>query len=107
MIDRRLPPEERHSPEPEIIPPGNEDGSEAENPVWGRGTIEEHSIHRIYVTKVEPFGLLPLMLLGGVIAIAMLAFLFGFLLIFIPLVGLILAAALIGRFLRGGPRWPR
>jgi hypothetical protein len=107
MIDRRLPPEERHSPEPEIIPPGNEDGSEAENPVWGRGTIEEHSIHRIYVTKVGPFGLLPLMLLGGVIAIAMLAFLFGFLLIFIPLVGLILAAALIGSFLRGGPRWPR
>jgi hypothetical protein len=107
MIDRRLPPEERHYPEPEIIPPGNEDGSEAENPVWGQGTIEEHSIHRIYVTKVGPFGVLPLALLGGVITIALLALLFGFLLIFIPLVGLILAAALIGSFLRGGPRWPR
>src|SRR3981081_3697803 len=99
MIGRRLPPEERHYPELEIIPPGDEDGSEAENPVCGRGTIEEHSIHRIYVTKVGPFGLLPLMSLGGVIAIALLAFLFGFLLILIPLVGLILAPRLLGTYL--------
>jgi hypothetical protein len=70
MIDRRLPTEERHYPEPEIMPPGKEDGSEAEYRVWGRGTIEEHSIHRISVIKVGPFGLL--------------AFLFGFLLLLIP-----------------------
>ena len=53
----------------------NKDGNEPE-PVWGRGTVEEHSMHRIYVTKVGSFGLLPLMLPGGVIAIALLVFLF-------------------------------
>ena len=96
MADQRLPRDERHQG----------DGNEPE-PVWGRGTVEEHSMHRIYVTKVGPFGLLPLMLLGCVIAIALLVFLFGFLLILLPLAGLILAASLIGSFLRGGPRWPR
>ncbi len=68
------------------------------------GAIEEHGIRRVYVTKVGPWGLLPLVLLGGVISIALLAFLFGFLLILIPVAGLVLAAALIGSFLRGPPR---
>ena len=102
MADQRLPPDERHHSEPEIIPPGQGDGNEPEYPVWSQGTVEEHSIRRIYVTKVGPFGLLPLMLLGGVIAIALLAFLFGFLLILLPLAGLILAAGLIAVFCATG-----
>ena len=31
MIDRRLPPDEEHRSEPEIIPPGRADGSEPES----------------------------------------------------------------------------
>jgi hypothetical protein len=71
--------------------------------LWGRGPFEERSVHRIYVTRVGPFGL-PYALLGGVLAIAFFAFLFGFLLILLPVAGLVLAAAIIGSFLRGR-RW--
>src|SRR5438132_8382392 len=102
MADQRLPRDERHHSEPEIIPPGQGDGNEQEA-VWGRGTVGEHRMHRIYVTKVGPFGLLPLMLLGRVIAILRLVFLFGILLIFLPLAGLILAVSLIRGVLRGRP----
>jgi hypothetical protein len=106
MTGQRFPPDERHYSEPKIIPPRRADGSEPETPFWGQGTVEEHGIHRIYVTRVGPFGLLPLVLLGSVISIALLVFLFGFLLILIPVAGLVIAATIIGTFLRGGPRWP-
>jgi len=108
MAGENLPKDERHYPEPEIIPPGGQEDSRApRDEVWGQRTIEEHGFHRIYVTKVGPFGLLPFALLGGVLMIALFAFLFGFLLILLPVAGLIFAAAIIGSFLRGGPRLPR
>jgi hypothetical protein len=98
MVDRRLTPDERHYSEPEILPPGRGGGVEPEYPRW---RLEELAIRRIYVTKAGPFGLLSLALLGGIITIAILAFLFGFLLLLLPVVGLAVAAALIGSFLRG------
>jgi pilus assembly protein TadC len=109
MPDKRLIKDERHYPEPEIIPPGEDDPRAPGDEIWGRGRgrFEERGIHRIYVTRVGPFGFLPLALVGGVLTLLFLAFLFGFLLILLPVAGLILAVALIGNFLRGGPRWPR
>jgi hypothetical protein len=104
MAKQRLPPDERHYSEPEIIPPGRGDASEPEYPIW---RLEEHGVHRIYVTKVGPLGLLPLALLGGAVTVALLAFLFGFLLLLLPVAGVVAAVALIGSFLRGGPRLPR
>ena len=102
MAGERLTKDERHYPEPEIIPPGQEDARAPRD--WGQGRIEEHIVHRIYVTKIGPFGLLPFALLGGILTIAFLAFLFGFLLILLPVAGLILAAAAIGSFMHGRPR---
>jgi hypothetical protein len=107
MSSQRLPPNGRHYSKPEIIPPGRVDGTGRGDSLWDREAVEEHGIHRIYVTRIGPFSLLPLVLLGSVVSIALLVFLFGFLLILIPVAGLILAAAIIGSFLRGGPRWPR
>ncbi len=104
MASENLPKDERHYPEPEILPPAQDDGRARRNGVWGQGRIDEHSIHRIFVTRVGPFGLLPFALLGGVLMVALFAFLFGFLLILLPVAGLLAAAALIGSFLRGGPR---
>jgi hypothetical protein len=98
-IDRHLPPDEQHYSEPEILPPSRE--SEA----WGGRSVEERGTHRIYVTRVGPFGLLPFMLLGGIISIALLVFLFGFLLILIPVAGVVLAAAIVASLLRGPSRW--
>jgi hypothetical protein len=106
MACHHLPPAGRHFSEPEILPPGEGGGREPDYPFWGRGPFEERSVHRIYVTRVGPFGLLPYALLGGVLAIAFFAFLFGFLLILLPVAGLVFAAATIASFLRG-PRWRR
>ncbi len=105
MIDRRFPPDEEHRSEPEIIPPGRARGDELESTFWmrdaGRGS------HRIYVTKIGRFGLLPFFFLGGIIFIALLLFVVGAFLILIPVAAVVLAAAIIAGLLREYPRWPR
>lgn len=107
MTGKRLPPDERHFTEPEIIPPSHDVDFERDNMLRHEGRLEEHGIHRVYVTRLGPLGFLPLMLMSGVIVIALLAFLFGFLLILVPVAGFVLAATIIGSFLRGQIRWPR
>jgi TM2 domain-containing membrane protein YozV len=105
MIDRRFPPDEEHRSEPEIIPPGRADGSEPERMFWVRDV--ERGSHRIYVTKIGRFGLLPFFVLGGIILIALLIFVLGAFLILIPVAGVVIAAAIIAGLLRGYPRGPR
>ena len=105
MIDRRFPPDQEHRSEPEIIPPGRADGIEPEGAFWARDV--ERGSHRIYVTKIGRFGLLPFFLLGGSILIALLIFVLGAFLILIPVAGIVIAAAIIAGLLRGYPRWPR
>src|ERR1700731_1818695 len=105
MIDPRFPPTEEHRCEPEIIPPGRAARRERESTLWVREV--ERSSHRIYVTKIGRFGLLPYFLLGGIILIALLIFVLGAFLILIPVAGVVLAGAIIAGLLRGYPRWPR
>ncbi len=105
MIDRRFPPNEEHRTEPEIIPPGPADGRAPESTFWVRDL--ERGSHRIYVTRIGRFGLLPFFFLGGIILIALLIFVLGAFLILIPVAGVVLAAAIITGLLRGYPRWPR
>lgn len=107
MTGKRLPPDERHFTEPEIIPPSHDVDFDLNNMLRRQDRFEERGIHRVYVTRLGLLGFLPLMLLSGVIVIALLAFLFGFLLILIPAAGFVLAATIIGSFLRGQMRWPR
>ncbi len=104
MAHHHLPLGWRHLSEPEILPPGEGGGREPDYPVWGRGPFEERGVHRIYVTRVGPLGMLSYALLGGLLTIAFFAFLFGFLLILLPVVGLVLAAAAMGSILRGSRR---
>ena len=104
MIDRRFPPDEEHRSEPEIIPPGRGGGA-PESSFWVRDF--ESGRHRIHVTKIGRFGLLPFFLLGGIFFIALLVFVLGAFLILIPVAGVVLAAAIIAGLLRGSPRWPR
>src|SRR6202035_5079622 len=96
MIDRRFPPDQEHRSEPEIIPPGGADGSEPESTFWVREV--ERGSHRIYVTKIGRFGLLPFFL-GGIILIALLIFVLGAFLILIPVAGVVIAAAIIAGLL--------
>jgi hypothetical protein len=104
MIDRRFPQGEEHRSEPEIIPPTRTGGSEPDSTFWAREV--ERGSHRIYVTKIGRFGLLPFFLLGGIISIALLIFALSAFLILIPVAGVVLAVAIIAGLLRGYPRWP-
>ncbi len=105
MIDRRFPPDEEHRSEPEIIPPGRAGGSEPESTFWARAV--ERGSHRIYVTKIGRFNLLPFILLGGIFLIALLFLVLGAFLILIPVAVIVLAAAIIAGLLRGYPPRPR
>jgi len=107
MINRRFPQDDEHRTEPEIIPPGHTDIREVESRLWGRVSTGEHSFHRIYVSRIGPFGLLPFFLLTGFFVAAMLVFAWGAFLILLPVAGFVLAAALFAGLLRGRSRWPR
>jgi hypothetical protein len=106
MINRRFPQDDEHRSEPEIIPPGHTDIREVESRLWGRVSTGEHSFHRIYVSRISPFGLLPFFLLGGLFAAGVLVFALGAFLILLPVAGFVLAAALFAGLLRGRSRWP-
>jgi len=100
---RPIKPEQPRS-EPEIIPPparGRTQAYEA-GPDWFAGNARGSS--RIFVARVGPWSIIGIVLLIGLFAGVMLAFLLGALLIAIPVVGLLIAGALIANALRGRSR---
>jgi hypothetical protein len=107
MTDRRSPQDDGYHSEPEIIPPGQTDLREMESKLWGRVVTDRESIHRVYVSKIGPLGLLPFFLLAGVVGAAVLFFMFGAFLILIPVAGVVLAATIVAGLLRPHSRWPR
>jgi hypothetical protein len=107
MINKRFPQDGEHRSEPEIIPPGHTDIREMESTLRGRVSTGEKSFHRIYVSRIGSFGLLPFFLLTGFFVAAMLVFALGAFLILLPLAGFVVAAALFAGLLRGRSRWPR
>jgi len=90
---------ERPRVEPEIIPPGEP----LRSPRTGEFPGSPFG-PRIYVAKFGTFGIIMVVL--GILAITtvILILLLGALLIWIPVVGLIVAAAILSRFLRSRPR---
>jgi hypothetical protein len=83
------PTDQRPRVEPEIIPP------RARNP------HATHATARIYVTRIGPLGALLLALGIGLSSVILLFILLGAVLIWIPVVGLIVAAAIVSSILRG------
>jgi hypothetical protein len=106
MTNRRFPQDDHYS-EPEIIPPDHAHASGPEAGRWPREIFVEPGTRRIYVTRIGPLGLLPFALVGSLVIIAALIFLFGFLLVLIPVAGVVLAAAAVASFLSGPRRWLR
>jgi hypothetical protein len=99
MSDQRRAPGERPRSEPEIIPPGSSDG-------WQRGRSRPYlhtgeGIHRIYVTRLGPFSTFLLVAAIGLAAALLFIVLLGAFLVWIPIVGLVLAIAIISGLLRG------
>ena len=91
-------PEKKHLAEPEIIPPHYRE----RRSIWGayRFADDVHGTHRIYAFRLGPFGIVFLALVITVIAVAMLLFLLGVVLIWIPVLALLVAAAMISGLLR-------
>jgi hypothetical protein len=81
-----------HKPraEPEIIPPG----APLRQPSM-HSFADAHFAQRIYITKIGPFGILLLALAIGIVSVAMLIFLLGAFLFWIPVIGLMVAAGMI------------
>jgi hypothetical protein len=101
--------------EPEIIPPGYDvRGQDVRDP-GGRGrgagrhgplgdTGPGASFERVYVFRPRPLNALFAVLALGAVAAALVVFLLGAVLIALPVVGTIVAIALVTAFLRGSGR---
>jgi len=91
---------ERPRLEPEIIPPARgRRGADWQQYVWqSQGPRTE--THRIYVTRLGPFGMAALMLVIGIVIAVILLATIGAILVWIPILALLLAAGVIYRLLR-------
>ena len=103
MTDERSSPQgERPRSEPEIIPPGTPLRRPRDDPF-----SDTFFAQRIYVAPLGPLGLIALVLAIGVIAVVLLALVVGAVLFWLPIVALIVAAAIVGSRLRSRFRWWR
>ena len=89
---------EKPRSEPEIIPPDRTRDEELRRAtrVWSDGA----GYHRVYVGRVGPLGILLIALAASAIAILLFLFVVGAFLIWIPIVGLIVAALILSSLLR-------
>jgi uncharacterized membrane protein len=94
MIKRRIDLPEEPRVEPEIIPPQRGEMGREE---WYSGQGNQ----RVYVTRLGPWSVLGIVLLFSLVAGAVFALLLGALLIAIPVIGFLVAAAVIAGILRG------
>ena len=99
MAERPVPTGEKPKLEPEIIPPGEADAR------WdGAARWSSTGTYRVHVTRIGPLGFLLIALAVAVLAVLVLILVLGAFLIWIPIAGLLLAAAVISGLWRGR-RW--
>ena len=96
---------ERPRSEPEIIPPGraHEDDIRRVARRWefqDEGGYRHGSYRRIYAGRIGPFGMFLIALAGAALSILLLVFLAWTFLIFIPVIGVIVLAAIFSGRLR-------
>jgi len=90
--------------EPEIIPPAPS-GTYRSAPEWF--SARQRGADRVFVARMGSWSILGIVLLIGLVAGATLAILLGTLLIALPVIGLLIAAAMISSALRSHLRRPR
>ena len=93
---------ERPRAEPEIIPPDRSGGPGRRDPAWSApdGFPPAYGTQRVYVGRIGPFGFALLLLVVGFLAAVMLLILIGTALLWIPLVAVLVIAAVISRLFR-------
>jgi hypothetical protein len=92
--------------EPEIIPPAR-GGAHAYRPAPEWFSVGDRGTNRVFVARMGSWSILGIVLLIGLVAGATLAILLGTLLIALPVIGLLIAAAMISSALRSHLRRPR
>ena len=103
MTDKRRPKAQGEKPhsEPEIIPPEHAEGQTSRGTPRMRIFIDTHGIERVYVARLRPLGIILLALTIDILSAVMFIVLLGALFIWIPIVVLGVAAAIIAGLLRG------
>lgn len=92
---------ERPRLEPEIIPPARaRNESDWSQRSWQPEPSSMSGTHRIYVTRLGPFGMTLLMVIIGLVVAVVLLAVVGAVLVWIPILALLLAAGFIFRLLR-------
>jgi hypothetical protein len=91
--------------EPEIIPP--ERGRAQAYRSAGDWFFDRRATSQVYVGRIGPWSIMGIVLLIGLVAGATLAILLGTLLIAVPLIGIVIAAAMISSALRANWQRPR
>ena len=95
---------ERPRTEPEILPPGQD---EPRQPARGaRIFVSARGVH-IALARPGPLAMIVAVLLGGVAALAALILLFGAILLWLPLFGVLAGAVILTGLWRGGFQRPR
>src|SRR5258708_15008415 len=107
MNERRIPVGERPRSEPEIIPPDRGDRQSRSSAAGIRVFLDGSGVRHIYVARLGPLGMVMLALIVGVLFAITLVLVLGAFLVWIPLVGLLVAAAIISGLLRAYFRQPR
>jgi hypothetical protein len=92
---------EKPRAEPEIIPPICNDRQSRSGTARIRVFADGNSIRHVYIARLGPLGVLTIALMSGILFTVILFLLVGALLIWIPLVGLLVAAAITSSLLRG------
>ncbi len=91
----RQPPPEQPRFEPEIIPPGA-----THDPMGTRIFVDQNTTEQIFVGRVGPFGMFMMTLAIGAIIAVVLVLLLGAFLLWIPVVGFLVALGLVAGVLR-------
>jgi hypothetical protein len=107
MDERRMPVGEKTRAEPEIIPPDRGDRQSRSGAAGIRVFLDGNGVRHVYVARLGPLGMVVLALIVSVLLAITLVLLLGVFLIWIPLVGLLVAAAIISGLLRAYFRPPR
>jgi hypothetical protein len=105
--ERRIPVGEKPRAEPEIIPPDRGDRRSRSSEAGIRVFLGSGGVRHIYVTRLGPLAMVALALMVGILLAITLVLVLGVFLIWIPLVGLLVAAAITSGLLRAYFRQPR
>jgi hypothetical protein len=104
MMRGSIPPENRHRPEPEIIPPGQPEPDRRSGATWTRLHVDDAGVHRISVTRVGPLGMLGFWAIVALGSLALAIIFLGALVLLIPLIAVFVATGIVMSFFGSSSR---